>query len=101
LLGEVFFKKKKEEGKRYNQIIKRKERMGQSIIKRERDYKYSILSFMWPDIIEREKGERFQIFPSPNLREKHLNCQAYTSFRLLGRKNTLGKELTRSKLKKL
>jgi len=51
--------------------------------------------------IERKIWGIFQIFPSPNLREKHLNCQAYTSFRLLGRENTLGKELTRRKVKKL
>jgi len=32
---------KKERDKSYNQIIKKKKRMGQSKIKKERDYKYT------------------------------------------------------------
>jgi hypothetical protein len=50
--------------KSYNQIIKKKKRMGQSKIKKERDYKYPILSSMWPDIyiVRKKKGQDFIFF---------------------------------------
>ena len=38
--------------------------MGQSKIKKERDYKYPILSSMWPDIyiVRKKKGQDFIFF---------------------------------------
>jgi hypothetical protein len=48
--------------KRSNSNYKEKGRMGQSVIKKEWDYKYPIFSSMWPAAPRQEGGGDFRFF---------------------------------------